>query len=343
MLAIGAAAAATAAALTTQGAAAATNSTTVHRLDADTTGAQTTDQDLVNAWGLSQGPSTPVWVSDNGSGKTTLYKGSTKIPLTVTIPGGAPTGQVFNPGTGFKINGATGMQPALFIFASESGAISAWNQSHGTSAVKAKTVKGAIFKGLAIAQGRDGLRRIYAADFHNNRVDVFGQGWRNVTPAGSFRDRTLPHGYAPFGIAHLRGRILVSYALQDSTAHDDVKGVGHGYVDVFDYAGHFVRRLVSRGALDSPWGMALAPASFGRFGGDLLVGNFGNGLINAYDPTNGARLGRLQHPNGLPIHIDGLWGLRFGNGNAAKTGELLFSAGPDGESHGLLGKIVVAH
>ncbi|MBO0789250.1 MAG: TIGR03118 family protein, partial [Actinobacteria bacterium] len=152
----------------------------------------------------------------------------------------------------------------------------------------------------------------------------------------------LPAGYGPFGIAEINGLLYVTFAKQDATLHDDVAGQGNGFVDVFTNDGAFVRRLVTRGALDSPWGLALAPAGFGQFGGDLLVGNFGNGHINVYSPVTGAHLGQLRQGDGHPIVIDGLWGLRFGNGNAAKTSELVFSAGPDEESHGLLGKIVVA-
>jgi len=155
-------------------------------------------------------------------------------------------------------------------------------------------------------------------------------------------DPGLPSGYGPFGIAEIKGMLYVTFAKQDATLHDDVAGPGHGFVDIFTNTGALVRRLVSRGALNSPWGLALAPRGFGMFGGDLLVGNFGNGIINVYNPTNGAALGKLRRHNGVPIDIDGLWGLMFGNGNAAKTNELIFSAGPNEESHGLLGKIVVA-
>ena len=201
----------------------------------------------------------------------------------------------------------------------------------------------AVYKGLAIATVK-GKSFLYATNFRSGRVEAYDSTFTPVEmPGGLFVDPGLPAGYGPFGIAEIRGSLYVSFAQQDATLHDDVAGPGHGFVDVFTNTGAFVRRLVTRGALNSPWGLALAPASFGRFGGDLLVGNFGNGLINVYNPTNGASLGRLRQRNGLPIQIDGLWGLKFGNGNAAKTGQLLFSAGPDGESHGLMGKIVVAH
>ena len=345
ILAVGAAAAAVVAATVTP-TQAATSSYTVKRIVTDSTGARTVDKSLVNPWGMSQGPHTPVWVSDNGSDVTTLYKvggtPSPKVPLTVTIPGGEPTGQVFNAGTGFKINGPKGAKPALFIFDSEDGAISAWNMDHGTKAIRVKTLKSAVFKGLAIAKLSNGTRRLYAADFHNNRVDVFGQSFRNITPTGSFTDPHLPAGYAPFGIAHLRGRIFVSYALQDAQAHDDVKGAGHGFVDVYDYHGRFIRRLISRGALNSPWGMVVAPKTFGHFAGDLLVGQFGSGRIHAYNPSTGALLGSLRNSTGKVIVLPGLWGLLFGNGTSAPRSALMFTSGPGDEAHGRFGTITAS-
>ncbi len=182
---------------------------------------------------------------------------------------------------------------------------------------------------------------MYATNFRSGRVEAYNSRFKPVElPGGLFVDPRLPAGYGPFGIAEIMGKLYVTFAKQDATLHDDLAGRGHGFVDVFTNDGKFVRRLVTRGALDSPWGLALAPATFGRFGGDLLVGNFGNGHINAYNPATGIHEGQLSGPTGTPIVIDGLWGLRFGNGNAAKTNELIFSAGPDHESHGLLGKIV---
>ena len=191
---------------------------------------------------------------------------------------------------------------------------------------------------------RSGKTYLYATNFRSGRVEAYDNTFTPVElPGGLFVDPRLPAGYGPFGIAEINGRLYVTFAKQDATLHDDVAGLGHGFVDVFTNDGAFVRRLVSRDALDSPWGLALAPGGFGQFSGDLLVGNFGNGHINVYNPSTGARLGQLRQPNGRPIVIDGLWGLMFGNGNAAQTNQLLFSAGPDGESHGLLGKIVVAN
>jgi uncharacterized protein (TIGR03118 family) len=319
------------------------------------------DSNLVNAWGLAASPGTnaspgsPLWVADNGSDKATLYAGASatsvsKVPLTVSVTGAAPTGQVFNgDGSAFVVKDGQGNSgSALFIFDTENGTIDAWAPNVGGPAPSTVTEvardngANAVYKGLAEATV-NGKSFLYATNFRSGRVEAYDSTFTPVEmPGGLFVDRGLPTGYGPFGIAEIKGNLYVSFAKQDATLHDDVAGSGHGFVDVFTNNGKFVRRLVSRGALDSPWGMALAPASFGQFGGDLLVGNFGNGLINVYNPDNGAHLGVLRQSNGVPIQIDGLWGLMFGNGNAAKTNQLLFSAGPSDESHGLLGKIVVA-
>lgn len=329
--------------------------------------AKATDPDLVNAWGLSASPGTnrapgsPLWVSDNGTDKATLYAGAaqssvTKLGLVVRVVSGAPTGQVFNTDTdpnGFVIHDSDGHSgPAVFLFDSENGAIDAWNPAVGTnvpgpSSVTESPVRNganAVYKGLAMGMASNGHTYLYAANFRSGRVEAYDDTFTPVElPGGPFVDPGIPSGYAPFNTQELAGRLYVSYAKQDATLHDDVAGPGHGFVDVFRNDGRFLRRLATRGALNSPWGLALAPSGFGRFGGALLVGNFGNGHINAYDTRTGAHLGELRKPNGRPIAIDGLWALRFGNGNAAKTGELLFSAGPHEESDGLLGKIVANH
>ena len=321
-----------------------------------------TDPDLVNAWGLSaspgtdQAPGSPLWVSDNGTDKTTLYQGAgatsvTKAALVVQISSGAPTGQVFNTdASGFVVRDAAGHSgPARFIFASENGGIDGWNPAVGATGAAPSTVTevavrngaNAVYKGLAIGQASDGHTYLYAANFRSGRVEAYDNTFTPVQlPGGLFVDRRIPAGYAPFNVEELAGKLFVSYAKQDPLLKDDVAGQGHGFVDVFSNDGALIRRLITRGQLDSPWGLGLAPAGFGRFGGALLVGNFGDGHINAYDPVTGAHLGQLRRSNGKPIVIDGLWALRFGNGNAAKTGELLFSAGPRDETHGLLGKIV---
>ena len=238
------------------------------------------------------------------------------------------------PTTGFEI---TPGQPAAFIFASESGHITAWNPSQGTSAATMASTPDAVYKGLALASTSSGPY-LYAANFHAGTIDVFDPSFTLTTVGGSFTDPSLPAGYAPFNVQEIGGSLYVTYALQDADAEDDVAGPGHGFVDVFTPDGAFVRRLISQGRLDSPWGLALAPSDFGRFSGALLVGNFGNGRIHAYDPATGHLLGTLS-ANRHAIVIDGLWGLRFGNGVAGNTNSLLFSAGPKDESHGLFGVI----
>jgi len=321
------------------------------------------DPDLVNAWGLAASPGTnaspgsPLWVADNGSDKATLYAAGSsptsvsKVPLTVDVTGAAPTGQVFNADpNAFTVSDSQGNSgSSLFLFDTENGTIDGWSPNVGgpspstVTEVARDNGANAVYKGLAVATVK-GKSFLYATNFRSGRVEAYDSTFTPVEmPGGLFVDPGLPTGYGPFGIAEIMGHLYVSFAKQDATLHDDTAGPGHGFVDVFTNTGAFVRRLVTRGALNSPWGMALAPRSFGRFGGDLLVGNFGNGLINVYNATNGAWLGRLSQRNGLPIQIDGLWGLMFGNGNAAGTNELIFSAGPSKESHGLLGKIVVTH
>jgi uncharacterized protein (TIGR03118 family) len=327
--------------------------------------AHLTDPDLVNAWGLAASPGTdaapgsPLWVADNGTDKATLYTGKTptsvsKASLVVSVTGAAPTGQVFNPDTSaFVVRDKKGHSgSSVFIFDTENGTIDGWNPMVGANGSNPSMVtevahnRGAkaVYKGLALAQASDGKPYLYATNFHSGRIEVYNGAFKRVRlPGGRFTDPRLPAGYGPFGIAEINGQLYVTFAKQDAMREDDVAGPGHGFVDVFSNDGAFVRRLVTRGALNSPWGLALAPAGFGQFSGDLLVGNFGNGHINVYSPATGAHLGQLRRANGRPIVIDGLWGLMFGNGNAALTSELVFSAGPDDESHGLLGKIVVKH
>jgi len=307
------------------------------------------DPALVNAWGLVASATSPLWVADNGTGLSTLYNGNTgaKVALTVSVPD-APTGVVFNGGTGFVVTSGSASGAARFIFATEEGTILGWSPSVApTQAVVAvdNSAGGAVYKGLAIASTAAG-DRLYATNFHAGTVHVFDAGFHPV-PAG-FTDADLPPGYAPFGIRHLGGTIYVTYALQDADKHDDVAGVGHGFVDAFDTEGNLLRRVASTGRLNSPWGLAVAPSDFGTFSGNLLVGNFGDGHINAFDPRrfqgNGQlrQQGELHAADGPPIAIDGLWALAFGNGAAAgPTNALFFTAGPFGEQHGLFGKLVV--
>ena len=302
-----------------------------------------TDLDLVNAWGLASSGSSPWWVADNGTNKSTLYNGNTgvKAGLVVTVPG-HPTGVVFNSGSGFAV---PGHNKSSFIFATEDGTIAGWPGS-GTQVFAFPNVpSGGVYKGLAFAHTAT-ADFIYAANFHEGTVDVFNQSFVPVT--GGFIDPTIPEGYAPFGIQNLGNKIYVTYALQDAEAHDDVPGEGHGYVNVFDTAGNFLQRVASQGPLNSPWGLAMAPAGFGKFSGDLLVGNFGNGRIHGFNPQLDGHGeftldGPLHSTAGRPIEIDGLWALAFGNGAAAgPRTTLFFTAGPFGEEHGLFGSLVLA-
>jgi uncharacterized protein (TIGR03118 family) len=306
-----------------------------------------TDPNLVNAWGMSHGPNSPLWVSDNGTNVSTLYSGATAsapvsiVPLVVRVPGGAPTGQVFNDTTGFLVPGTT--SPAAFIFAGEGGRLSAWNGavSNINRAVGVARVRDAVYKGLALVHNPAGPM-LLAANFHDNRVDVFNATFQRINSSGMFQDANLPAGYAPFNIAEINNQVFVTYAKQDADRHDDVAGHGNGYIDVYTTGGALVQRFASRGPLNSPWGLTIAPASFGTFAGDLLVGNFGNGRIHAYDPTTGALLGTLRDSSHHIITIDGLWGLIVGDPAAGGSDSVWFSAGPDGEAHGLLGLLRVA-
>jgi uncharacterized protein (TIGR03118 family) len=313
------------------------------------------DANLVNAWGLVSSPTSPWWVANNGTLTSTLYNGNgVNQSLVVSIPG-PPTGIVFNGGAGFVVHSGAAAGPARFIFATEDGKIAGWNPAvppppPSKQAVVAfdNSASGAVYKGLAIASTAGG-DFLYATDFHNGAVDVFSSSFTPVHVPGAFTDPDLPSGYAPFGIQNIGGTIYVTYALQNATAHDDVAGVGHGFVDAYDTAGQHRRRVASKGRLNSPWGLALAPASFGAFGGALLIGNFGDGKINAFDLAtaqgNGeaVQLGQLHSATGPPLRIDGLWALQFGNGAAAGSKDtLFFTAGPDGESHGLFGSLVPA-
>jgi uncharacterized protein (TIGR03118 family) len=299
-----------------------------------------TDSNLVNAWGLTSLPGSPWWVADNGTDVSTIYAADgTPRPLVVSVPN-APTGAVSNTGSSFVV----GSGPALFLFATEEGKLLGWNMSLGTTAqvVADKSGEGAIFKGLAIAGDR-----LYATDFHNAKVDVFDGSFGDVNTPGAFVDPSIPAGYAPFGIQNIGGNIFVTYAKQDADAEDDVAGQGFGFVDEYDASGTLIGRVATHGQLNSPWGLALAPASFGRFGGDLLVGNFGDGQITAFERESDGTFdprGQLRSADGGVMTIDGLWALQFGKGaaNNGPTDTLFFTAGPDDESHGLFGTIRAA-
>ncbi|HJT33147.1 MAG TPA: TIGR03118 family protein [Pirellulales bacterium] len=315
-----------------------------------------TDPNLVNPWGVAFSPTSPFWVSDNGADVATIYSGDvngspfSKAGLVVSIPGGAPTGQVANTTSDFVVGSGSASGPAAFIFASENGSITGWNpKANPTQAQTAVTVPGAVYKGLALADNGT-ANELFATNFAAGTIDVFDASFHQVSlTAGAFTDPNLPAGFAPFDIELINGKLFVSYAKQDSAKHDDVAGFGNGFVDVYDTGGTLLQRLITgtpgdpTSPLDSPWGMALAPANFGDFSGDLLVGNFGNGKINAFDPNTGAFLGTLSNVSGEPLVIDGLWALAFGNGAAAgSTNTLFFTAGIGGEQHGLFGSLVNA-
>jgi uncharacterized protein (TIGR03118 family) len=319
-------------------------------------GAKLTDKNLTNAWGLAAGPATPIWVSDNNSGFATVYSGGIKggpvsLDLTVPVPGGNPTGQVFNPdASAFPVGGSTGM-PALFIVDTDSigaaqspGEIAAWNggasfvvEDSRAGGAAGKTPAHAVFKGLALATTPKAGPELFAADVANAKVDVFNRDFRLLSTPTEFRDPKIPAGYAPFGIQELNGRVYVSYGKQNKSKTDVVPGTGLGFVDVYNVNGKLIKHLASHGPLNEPWGLAIAPKGFGPFAGDLLVGNLGNGWINAFNPNTGRFLGPLRNAKGRPIAINGLWGLMVGNATFGGASSVVFSAGPNGYANGLVG------
>jgi uncharacterized protein (TIGR03118 family) len=324
--------------------------------------AQQTDHNLINPWGVSFSPTSPFWISDNGTGLSSVDKvsgGTVTLnaipPVTIPppAPGGdpsSPTGQVFNSfgaAGAFKLSNGS---PATFLFATEDGTISGWNPAAGSQALLAvndsqdvaagdKTLGlGAVYKGLAIAQTNAGPM-LYAANFRHGTVDMFDQNFNLVK---SFTDPHLPAGYAPFNVQVLNDQLFVTFAKQNPTKHDDVAGAGNGFVDVFNLQGHMEERVASHGPLDSPWGLAIAPASFGSFAGDLLVGNFGDGTIDAFahHGDDYQFMGRLLGSDGKPISIGDLWALTPGNGGSAgDPNAIYFTAGVQSEAHGLFGSL----
>ena len=325
----------------------------VRNLVSDVPGlAQVTDPHLVNPWGVSFSGTSPLWVSDNEKDVATLYAGGvhggtqTINPLVVNIPGGAPTGQVSNPTTSFVVHGSDGSSaPARFLFVGESGHLSGWAPTvppppPSTQAQDAVVTPGAVDKGMAMGQTEDGPM-LYVADFSAGTVDVYNGLFQRVITAGNFQDRRLPEGFAPFNVAVLGGKVYVAYAKQDADREDEVAGAGLGRLDVFTLDGRLLDRADGHGLLNAPWGLAIAPTGFGAFSGDLLVGNFGDGRIHAFDPGTLAPTGVVRGEDGRPVSIDGLWALQPGNGTEGGTDEVLFTAGPQDESHGLLGSLSV--
>jgi uncharacterized protein (TIGR03118 family) len=312
-----------------------------------------TDTKLKNPWGVAFASGSPFWVSDNNSGKSTLYDGTGAIQkLVVTIPcpknpgqgSGCPAGPAAP--TGIVVNHTSGFMGAIFIFDTEDGTISFWNG--GNNAVLAvdnsrnpNATRGAVYKGLALAANETGPK-LFATNFRAAKVEVYDTSFKPVTTSGGFNDRGIPDGYAPFGIQHIDGTLYVTYALQNATKHDDMEGPGHGFVDAFDTNGRMLRRLATRGKLNSPWGVARASHAFGMFSGDLLVGNFGNGWINALTPTG---LVTLKGTNGKPLAVAGgrgLWTLTLGGGANSNPSTLYFTSGPNMEMDGRFGTITPA-
>jgi uncharacterized protein (TIGR03118 family) len=313
-----------------------------------------TEPKLINAWGISINPKIGyLWTSDNGSAYTTVYQGNgARFPPGVVITPGAdggpatPTGNVYNPTTSFQVHNTSGAGgPCTFLFDTEEGTISGWNQPANTfdSVITVDhSLTGAVYKGLALANTTSG-NFLYATNFAQNAVETYDQNFQPVTTA-AFVDPNLPTGYAPFGIKYIYGKIFVTYGLQDSSKHDQQNGPGLGLIDVYDTSGKFLRRFASPGGhLNAPWGLAAAPTTnWGAFSGALLVGNFGDGTIQAFNAGTGAYLGALQNSTGATISINGLWGLTFGSGKGnplAPATTLYFAAGYNNEADGLFGGI----
>jgi uncharacterized protein (TIGR03118 family) len=281
---------------------------------------------LVNAWGLAASPTGPWWVGNEARGTSTLYSGTGhKQLLTVAVPGG-PTGVAYYGGRAFAVRANGRSDPARFVYACEDGRIRAWTATVPTAwSTKAEVVvdqtgSGAIFRGVAFANGR-----LYATDFHNDRVDVFDGRWRQVRVAGSFQDPDVSPWYAPDGIIAANGHLFVSYIYRAAVDGNDAPN--GGYVDEFDLQGRLVAHVAHDG-LSEPWGLTVAPSSFGRFGGDLLVASFGDGHIDAYRRSGSGwkHDGELSGTNGKPLVVNGVWGIEFGNGGLAGTRDTLFAA-----------------
>jgi uncharacterized protein (TIGR03118 family) len=322
--------------------------------DATVIDALNEDPNLINPWGLAATSTGPFWVANNGSGVATAYDGDgVDQGILVTIPAPAfdtnpatPTGLVANESQNFTVslNGTAGA--ANFLFASEDGTISGWSDSvDPDNAIKVvdNSFRFAVYKGLAMATTPNGFAQLYATNFRTGAIDVFASNFNAVTTRpGAFTDPSLPRGYAPFGITNFNGNLLVSYAKQDSTKSNNVAGKGAGVVDLYSPTGTLIQRVASHGKLNSPWGMTVAPSDFGKFSNDLLIGNFGDGRINAFKRQGGrfVFVGQLASDKNTPVIIDGLWSLQFGNGSGSgNTNSLYFTSGPNGEQDGLFGKL----
>lgn len=308
------------------------------------------DPNLINPWGIAFAPPThPVWVANNGSGTSTLYNGlGVSLPLIVNIPAapsvggvGKPTGIAYNNTAGWHVTNAGRSAPATFLFATKDGTISGWEPTiNATQAIIAvdNSASQADYTGLTI--GANGsLILLYVANFYSGHIEVYDSGFHPITLAGDFTDPGIPAGFAPFNVQNIHGDIYVSYAKQDATKHNPVKKAGFGYVTLFNSRGQYLRRIATEDKLNAPYGMAFAPASFGKYSNHFLVGNYGDGKINCYDPVTNQYRARLHDVNGSLV-IKGLLGLSFGNGALIQpTNILFFAAGPDNGVHGAYGNI----
>ena len=309
------------------------------------------DPDLVNPWGISMSTTSPFWVANNGSGTSTLYGGDVngsrfvKMTLVVSIPDGLPTGTVFNTGSAadFIVSDGTTSGRATFLFASQVGIVSGWSPGVPPPPPSMQAQVGgtgdAVYTGLAIGQVGTATY-LYAADFEHGKIDVYDNTFHAATLDGSFSDPNIPNSYSIFNIQNLGGKLYVTYAQQSHKEPDEETDRGSGFVDVFDTSGHLLQRLIQGNHLRAPWGMALAPDNFGAFSNALIVGNFGDGQLHAFDPASGKYLGEMKNEDGKPVVIDGLWGITFGNGgNGGDRNALYFASGPDDETHGLFGSL----
>jgi uncharacterized protein (TIGR03118 family) len=310
--------------------------------------AQQTDPQLINPWGIAIGQQTPFWINTAGTGLSEVYDAGGNKQFSINIPAGigstktgAPTGIVFNPSPYFAIPQGSA---ALFIFDTLNGSISAWNPNlTNAQVIVDNSASGAAYTGLALVHNTTGTGYfLLAADLAKGKIDVFDSSFQPATLSGTFTDPSLPAGFAPFNVHVINNQVFVMYAQQNPAGGPPTPGSGAGYVSVFDNNGNFVARTISGGNLNAPWGLALAPASFGAFGGDLLVGNFGDGTINAYDPTSFALKGQLQDSTGKAIQNNALWEILFGANGTGDPNTLYFSAGVNGENGGLFGTIAVA-
>jgi uncharacterized protein (TIGR03118 family) len=319
-----------------------------------------TDKNLLNPWGIAFSATGPFWIADNHSGVSTVYDSGgapfpAAAPIVVNIPPaqhnpssdtGSPTGIVWaNKPNEFMVH-APSTQPAAskFIFSTEDGVLAGWSSGAWAYIGDDRSLFDTVYKGLAIGNNGAG-DYLYATDFHNGKVDVYNSNFtRQPKTSFPFSDSKVPSGFAPFGITNIGDKLYVTYAKQLAPDnHDDQSGPGNGYVDVYDLNGTLLTRLISGGALNSPWGVAWAPAGFGQFSKDLLVANFGDGKINAFNPTTGALVGTVKDTAGAPIVLPGLWAITFGNGGSGgNTNSLYFTSGPNEEKDGLFGRLDAA-